>query len=344
MKKLFLLLCVLGLAALAVAGVQYHRLSHLGEQAIAFKEGEPTVLFEVKKGQSASAVARGLERQGFIEDANKLRAYLKISKQGRGIKAGHYRLEKGMSIDQALALFESGVSVQYKVTAVEGIRFKDFLALLHKHPNIKRTMPKLDNTQAIYAWVMNELGEKGQHPEGLFLPETYFFSVGDTEIEVLKRARKAMKKTLEEVWPTRDKNLKLNSPYEALILASIIEKETGAAHERPLISGVFHNRLNKGMKLQTDPTIIYGMGDEYKGDIRFKDLRKDTPYNTYTRYGLTPTPIALPGKEAIVAALKPAKTKALYFVSRNDGTHVFSNTLKQHNRAVDKYQRRSKKK
>jgi UPF0755 protein len=184
------------------------------------------------------------------------------------------------------------------------------------------------------------LGLDGQHPEGLFFPDTYRFPKGTSDIDFLKRSYQVMQKHLEREWNQRAPDLPLKSSYEALILASIIEKETGAGFERPLIAGVFIERLKRNMRLQTDPTIIYGLGDDYDGDIRFRDLRKDTPYNTYLHSGLTPTPIALPGLESIHAALHPADTNALYFVSRGDGTHKFSATLKEHNAAVKRYQLR----
>jgi UPF0755 protein len=188
------------------------------------------------------------------------------------------------------------------------------------------------------AEIMAILGYPGQHPEGLFFPDTYRFPKGTRDVDFLRRAYQVMQKHLAREWDQRGSNLPLKSSYEALILASIIEKETGAAFERPLISAVFTERLRRKMSLQTDPTIIYGMGEEFDGDIRFRDLKKDTPYNTYLRAGLTPTPIALPGLEAIRAALHPAPSKALYFVSKGDGTHHFSATLHEHNAAVKRYQ------
>ncbi len=185
---------------------------------------------------------------------------------------------------------------------------------------------------------MNVLGHPEQHPEGMFFPDTYRFPKGTRDVEFLKRAYQVMQKHLAREWDQRDIDLPLNSSYETLILASIIEKETAAAFERPLISAVFTERLRRNMRLQTDPTIIYGLGEQFDGNIRFRDLKKDTPYNTYLHAGLTPTPIALPGLESIRAALHPAKTEALYFVSKGDGTHQFSATLVEHNAAVSRFQ------
>jgi len=188
------------------------------------------------------------------------------------------------------------------------------------------------------AEIMRLIGHPDQHPEGMFFPDTYRFPKGTSDVDFLKRAYEVMQQHLEREWMKRDPDLPLNSSYEALILASIIEKETGAGFERPLIAGVFIQRLKRNMRLQTDPTIIYGLGTGFDGDIRFRDLKRDTPYNTYLHSGLTPTPIALPGLDSIRAALHPAETKALYFVSKGDGTHHFSETLQEHNAAVKRFQ------
>ncbi len=190
---------------------------------------------------------------------------------------------------------------------------------------------------------MQLVGNSESHPEGLFFPDTYYFDRNTQDITVLKRAYESMHEKLEKAWLGRDDHLPYKSPYEALIMASIIEKETGKASERKMIAGVFINRLRIGMRLQTDPTVIYGLGDQYDGNIRRKNLESDTPYNTYTRAGLPPTPIAMPGLASIEAAMHPAETKALYFVGKGDGSHVFSSTLAEHNRAVIKYQLKSKK-
>jgi UPF0755 protein len=185
---------------------------------------------------------------------------------------------------------------------------------------------------------MARLGHPGEAPEGRFFPDTYYYSAGQTDRMILANAYDKMQKMLEQQWAARDADLPFKSPYEALILASIVEKETGRADERELIAGVFVNRLRHGMRLQSDPTVIYGMGDKYDGNIRLKDLMRDTPYNTYTRRGLPPTPVAMPGRDSLHAVLHPAVTDALYFVSRGDGSHVFSATLEEHNQAVIKYQ------
>jgi UPF0755 protein len=194
--------------------------------------------------------------------------------------------------------------------------------------------------------IMERLGFKGEHPEGRFFPDTYYIHKNISDTEILLRAYNVMNKQLQSMWESRDNDLPLKTAYEALILASIVEKESAAAEERPVIAGVFINRLRKRMRLQTDPTVIYGIGEQYDGDIRFRDLRKDTPYNTYTRGGLPPTPIAMPGLGALKAVMHPEKTDYLYFVAINDdsGRHVFSSTLEQHEKAVDRYQRTSRQK
>lgn len=234
-----------------------------------------------------------------------------------------------------LTFLVKGKVNQYAISIIEGQTFKEVLKDIQGHSAIKKTLPT-DVSVTRYLELLN-IPEK--HLEGMLLPETYFFIKNTSDADIIKRAYRSMQLFVNSAWPKRNKKKVVSSVYDALILASIVEKETGAAHERKQIAGLFIRRLEIGMKLQTDPTVIYGMGDQYKGDIRFRDLRKDTPYNTYTRYGLPPTPIAMPGKAAIEAVLHPVETKNLYFVANGDGTHVFSQTLKQHNAAVDKYQR-----
>lgn len=250
---------------------------------------------------------------------------------------GEYALKKNMSQNEILSLFVSGRVITYPLTLLEGWNFSQFREILKKSKNLKQTVADLSNQE-----IMTRLGRNGLHPEGYFYPDTYFYSAGSTDFTILKNAFERMQSRLDQQWQAREKGLPYKSRYEALIMASIVEKETGQASERPVIAGVFINRLRIGMRLQTDPTVIYGMGNIFKGNIRKKDLRKDTPYNTYTRNGLPPTPIAMPGDDAIYAALHPAKTNALFFVARGDGSHVFSKTLKDHNKAVRKYQLKKK--
>lgn len=251
------------------------------------------------------------------------------------LNAGEYALKSGMTPAVLLQHLAAGKVLQHDFTLVDGWTFKEVRAALAATPDLVH-----DSADLSAAQIMQRVGAKGKNPEGRFLPETYAYVKGDTDMDLLKRAYQAMQTVLATQWKQRDKDVPLTSPYQALILASIVEKETARADERPRIAGVFVRRLKLGMPLQTDPTIIYGLGDSYHGDITWKDLRTDTPYNTYLHKGLPPTPIAMPGKPAIHAALHPAKGHALYFVARGDGSgrHVFSATLTEHNRAVRCYQ------
>jgi UPF0755 protein len=251
------------------------------------------------------------------------------------IKAGEFQLTPGMTPEEVLRQLSEGKVIQHSLTLIEGETFKEMMQRVSQDPVLVHTLDAIDAET-----VMQAIGKPDVHPEGRFMPETYHFPRGTGERELLRRAYQDMEVFLRAAWQERDEGLPLKSPYEALILASIVEKETGVAEERPRIAGVFVRRLNKGMKLQTDPTVIYGMGDKFDGDIRFRDLREDTPYNTYTRFGLPPTPIAMPGEDAILATLHPASGTELYFVAIGDGSHHFSSTLKEHNRAVDRYQRK----
>jgi UPF0755 protein len=220
------------------------------------------------------------------------------------------------------------------ITFIEGWTFKQMRQALNADNDVKHDTLGLSDRE-----IAEKLGLGVSEPEGMFFPDTYYFSIGMSDLDILKRANRVMETKLTEYWAQRDPGLPYQTPYDALIMASIVEKETGQGKERPLIAGVFLNRLRIGMRLQTDPTVIYGMGDHYDGNIRKQDLLTDTPYNTYTRVGLPPTPIAMPGAASILAVLHPAKSKALYFVSRGDGTHQFSDTLEEHNRAVWRYQK-----
>jgi len=273
----------------------------------------------IPNGVGISWLAKHLEKQGVIDNRYVFRAYAWLNKRDVSIKAGEYTLLNVDNIPDLVDKVDRGKVIQYSITLVEGKNFK-----------------KIESMSD--AEIMRELGAIGKKPEGLFAPQTYFFQKGDSDFDVLKQAYLRQNQLLEQAWESRAEEVQVKTKYELLTLASIIEKETGAAVERPMISGVFTNRLRIGMKLQTDPTVIYGMGDAYKGNIRRKDLRTDTEYNTYTRYGLPPTPIAMPGEAAILAAANPETTSSLYFVGKGDGTHYFSKNLKEHNNAVIKYQ------
>ena len=337
MKKIVYFIIIMLVMAFAAAGWLVYDYSNFTKSSLGI--GMHSVKYIVPVGSSMSSISRRLEDDGIISNRHYFAIMARFDGTANQIKAGEYDILPGMNARNLLQLFVKGKVTQYSFTIVEGRNFKQLLDDLKKNNILEHDLAGLSNEQ-----IMEKVGAKGQHPEGMFFPDTYYFPRGTSEAQFLKRAYKVMQKKLAQLWEQRNKNTQLKTPYEALILASIIEKETAVASERQRISGVFTRRLKKGMRLQTDPTVIYGMGDTYKGDIRFRDLKKDTPYNTYTRKGLPPTPIAMAGEAAIYAALHPAKGKELYFVARNDGTHIFSNTLVEHNRAVDKYQRKRRKK
>ncbi len=296
---------------------------------------EPGIDYTLEPGTSLGVLAKDLESRGLISNSIYLRIIARWSGLGKQIKAGEYRIKPGTTPGALLEQLVSGKVNTYNITLVEGWNFRQMLKSVRSNKSLSHTLDGLTSAQ-----IMVRLGFKGMHPEGRFLADTYNFPKGTTDLALLKRAFGAMQNLLQKEWEARDKSLPFKDPYQALILASIVEKETALSQERPLIAGVFIRRLQKRMRLQTDPTVIYGMGDKYKGNIRRKDLRTDTPYNTYTRGGLTPTPISMPGRDAIRAVMHPASGKALYFVAKNqgDGSHYFSDNLKQHNRAVRKYQ------
>ncbi len=278
-------------------------------------------------------VANDLSGKGILRQPFYLRALALDMGVSNKIKAGEYLIPAKTTPEKLLDQLVRGKVIEYSLTLIEGWTFKQALAAVRSHPMIVQTLTSLSTDQ-----IMERLGHAGVYPEGRFFPDTYLFPRGTTDAGVLKRAYQRMEKVLAEEWQGRAEGLPIKTPYEALILASIVEKETGVADERTQVAGVFTRRLQKGMLLQTDPTVIYGMGETYDGNIRRKDLRADTPYNTYVHPGLTPTPIALPGREAIHAALHPAEGDALYFVATGQGGHYFSATLKEHNQAVQKYQ------
>lgn len=324
---------VAGLLLTAVLVFQLLRFQH---GAIPLASG-PAV-FLIRSGSNIKSISQELAREKIIDDPWLFILLAKLRGVETRVRAGEYQLEPGLTADELLEKFIQGNAMQYKLTIIEGWSFRQMLAEIAEDPIIESTLQGKTDAE-----IMALLGKPGQHPEGMFFPDTYRFPKGTSDVDFLKRAYQVMQKHLEREWSQRVPELPLKSSYEALILASIIEKETGAGFERPLIAGVFIERLKRKMRLQTDPTIIYGLGPDFDGDIRFRDLKKDTPYNTYLRAGLTPTPIALPGIDSIRAALHPATTDALYFVSKGDGTHQFSATLDEHNAGVSRYQLNKKK-
>ncbi|MES9831199.1 MAG: endolytic transglycosylase MltG [Candidatus Thiodiazotropha sp. DIVDIV] len=289
--------------------------------------------YQLISGTSVRGLANDLQQKGIIQKPVLLEFLARWNGLASQLKAGEYHLPVGTTPPKLLEILSSSQVVQHALTVIEGWTFAQMMSATRANPVLKQTLEGLDDGQ-----IMQQLGFEDQHPEGRFYPDTYHFPMGTTDQEFLRRAYQRMQKTLNDAWEQRAPDLPLKSPYEALILASIIERETGLPEEREEIAGVFIRRLNRNMLLQTDPTVIYGMGDSYDGNIRKRDLKRDTPYNTYTRKGLTPTPIAMPSGAAIKAALHPKPGKTLYFVATGEGGHYFSENLKQHNNAVRKYQ------
>lgn len=279
------------------------------------------------------SIANQLVTQGVLREPWRFILLAKLLNKEQYLQAGSYTLNKNVSPYQLLLSLNYGKATQGSVTFIEGRTFAQMREKLAKNDAVKQTTTALSDRE-----IMQLLGSKYTTPEGLFFPDTFYFNRHTPDIALLKISYDSMQAKLNKAWQTRDPNLPYKDSYEALIMASIVEKETGKPSERPMIAGVFINRMRFGMRLQTDPTVIYGMGVKYDGNIRKKDLLTDTPYNTYTRGGLPPTPIAMPGMASIEAALHPAETKALYFVGKGDGSHEFSNNLNEHNRAVVRYQ------
>ncbi len=290
--------------------------------------------FGVPSGASLRAVARALEKQGLMERSGIWLRYATRERLATRIQAGEYRLVPGTSPAMLLAQFVSGDVIMHTLTLPEGWTFRQGFAAIQSNDAIHAELRGLTDAE-----LLARLGLQEASPEGLFFPDTYRFPRGTSDRELLLQAHARLERELQAAWAVRAEDLPLESPYQALILASLVEKETAAADERPLIAGVFINRLRKGMRLQTDPSVIYGMGDKFDGDLRRRDLVSDTPYNTYMRAGLPPTPIALPGRAALEAAVHPAKTDSLYFVATGlgDGRHFFAASLVAHNKNVSRH-------
>ena len=287
---------------------------------------------EIEPGTTANGVAAVVVASGADVPVLLLQTWFRVSGLARQIKAGSYELVPGTTPRKLLMMLVRGEETLKSVTLVEGWTFSQVRAALQKAEQLAP-----DTSGLGVEIIMEKLGKPGLHPEGRFFPDTYTYAKGSSDLAVLARAARAMDKRLDAAWAVRSPDSPLKTPEQALILASIIEKETGKPADRPQIGGVFNNRLRIGMLLQTDPTVIYGLGTKFDGNLRKRDLLADTPYNTYTRPGLPPTPIAMPGRAALLAAVQPAPTKALYFVARGDGSSQFSASLDEHNRAVNKY-------
>jgi len=326
---LLIVLAAVGLAVLAWWGNNWLR------TPIAALDAQ--IVFEIPRGASVRSIANDLERRGLLDQPQLWSYWARLSGRATGLKAGEYALNPGLTPESLLTLLNSGQVILHSITFVEGATFADIRRLLSKDEAVDSKYAKAGDDD-----VMRALEAPGVHPEGQFFPDTYRFPRATTDLELLKMAYRRMQDELKAAWEARAPDLPLASQYEALILASIVEKETALESERPLIAGVFVERLRRGMRLQTDPTVIYGMGTTYAGNIRRVDLLNDTPYNTYTRTGLPPTPIALPGFESLRAAVNPKMSGAIFFVAtgQGDGSHFFSATLDEHEAAVQRYLRR----
>jgi len=290
-------------------------------------------LLEVPKGTTPTRTLYRLEAKGIIKDAFWLRVYWRFNLAGQPLHSGEYRMQPGMTVEGLIDLWKRGEMVQYSLTLVEGWNFHQVRAALAREEKVEQTLNGLSDSQ-----VMDKLGHPGIFPEGRFFPDTYRYVRGMSDLELLKLAYARLDEVLAKEWAQRAEGLPYSGPYEALIMASLIEKETGVPQERGQIAGVFVRRMAIGMLLQTDPTVIYGLGDRYNGRLTRAHLKEATPYNTYMIAGLPPTPIAMVGREAIHAALNPVAGSSLYFVARGDGSHVFSDDLDAHNSAVREYQ------
>ncbi|MEO6322696.1 MAG: endolytic transglycosylase MltG [Polaromonas sp.] len=330
MRRVFTSLLILIFAAVLLFGAAFWWLHQ--PMPLRLQPGAQVVDLEIEPGTSANGVAETVVASGADVPVVMLQTWFRFSGQARLIKAGSYELLPGTTPRKLLSMLVRGEETLKSITLVEGWTFSQVRSALQKSeqlvPDTLTLSPEI---------IMEKLGKPGIHPEGRFFPDTYSYDKGSSDLAVLKRAARAMDRRLDAAWSLRSPDTPLKSPEQALILASIVEKETGKPSDRAQIGGVFSNRLRIGMPLQTDPTVIYGLGLQFDGNLRRRDLQADTPYNTYTRLGLPPTPIAMPGKAALLAAVQPPPTKALYFVSRGDGSSEFSTNLDEHNRAVNKY-------
>ena len=325
---LWLTLLVLGLAVAAALGARWY----VYQRPLPMTSDR--IEFRVPSGAGVRAIAQIAQSAGVTVDPDAMAAAARVMGTAATLRAGRYAVERGITLAGLLAKLKAGDVLREKLTVVEGVTFRELRALLASSSELRPDSASLSD-----AALLKAVGAGEAHPEGLFAPDTYVYDPGTSDLDVLRQAYRRQMKLLQDAWDARGPDLPYKTPYEALIMASIVEKETGQSSERERIAGVFVNRLRIGMLLQTDPTVIYGLGEKFDGNLRKRDLVTDTPYNTYTRAGLPPTPISLPGRASIEAALKPAKTNALYFVAKGDGTSHFSSTLNEHNRAVDKYQR-----
>jgi len=326
LKKILFSIALIGILSLVAL---YSYMNHQVHQKINITEPE---FITISKGMTVNSFSRLLVEKKWIPTRLWLKAYIKFTPELSVLKKGSYLIPVDITYVELLKLLVEGKEHQFSITFIEGSTFKEWLIVLKNNKTLTHTL----NTLSVID-IAKKLALTQNNPEGLFFPETYFFTLGTSDLDILRRANKSMNELLETLWANRDDDLPYSHSYQALIMASIIEKESGLHSEHPIISSVFINRLNKKMRLQTDPTVIYGLGERYKGDIKRSHLREKTAYNTYRINGLPPTPIAMPGKLALTAAMHPDTTDYLYFVSNGYGKHVFSKTLKDHNKAVRQY-------
>lgn len=329
-RKFLVLLEVLILSAGLLSGIAAWKVHSALHQSLRVTQEQ---MLDVPSRATPIGTFNRMESDGLLSDAFWLRIYWRFNMPGQALHTGEYRLTPGMSVEDLLGLWQRGEVVQYSLTLVEGWNFRQVRAAVAKQEKLKQTLAGLSDAQ-----VMEKLGHTGTFPEGRFFPDTYKYVRGMTDAELLTQAYDRLDSILAQEWQHRASDVPYTEPYQALIMASLVEKETGVPQERGEIAGVFVRRLQTGMMLQTDPTVIYGMGERYTGKITRADLREASPYNTYMISGLPPTPIAMVGREALHAALNPVAGSSLYFVARGDGTHVFSDDLDSHNNAVREFQ------
>ncbi|WMW78901.1 endolytic transglycosylase MltG [Undibacterium cyanobacteriorum] len=329
LKKLFILMLVL--ATITIGGAAWY-LQRWSDTALI---ASPTpIQFSIKSGSTIRGAAKQMQQAGVPVQGWLFEALARVQGSAHKLKAGSYELSTNETPRDLLSKLVEGRFSLTSLSIIEGWNFRQMRNAINAHPEISHDSLAMSDRE-----LMKAIGSEFDYPEGLFFPDTYRFAKNSSDLQVFRLAHQAMLSRLDEVWKKRAENLPYKTPYQVLIMASIIEKETGQASERGMIASVFVNRLKVGMLLQTDPTVIYGMGEQFKGNIRKRDLTTDTPYNTYTRVGLPPTPIALPGMDSLKAAVNPEPSNAFYFVARGNGTSQFSETLNEHNKAVNKYQR-----
>lgn len=331
----FLVISLITLSLSIIAGYFYYQSELKVPLNLSVSGSESSFIIEIQSGDSLNKVLAKLTKQQVLSSSWIARIYSKEKGLANKIKVGEFALNTGMTIPELFDLITSNQQIQYTIQFIEGTTFRDIQKVLAAQPKLRRL---LDNKTDAEILEILEVAPSVVHLEGQFYPDTYSYHKNDTDVAILKRAHKRLQEILNDEWQMRQENLKLKTPYEALILASIVEKETGVPDERSQIAGVFLRRLEKNMRLQTDPTVIYGLGERYKGNLKRKHLQEHTDYNTYRIKGLPPTPIAMVGQAAIHATLHPLDGHSLYFVAKGDGTHHFSATIKEHNQAVRKYQ------